>query len=243
MEGLSRSVLVLGGSSPIGGAICTRFRREGDRVVSISKELRSELSGIEQIVEDCSEPVRANAAVGRAIAALGGLEVLVLAAARMPVASVVETSDEQWAGALADGLTSAFYVLRSSLRQMASGGSIVAVGSVNSFLVAPALAAYSAAKGGLDALIRQVALDYGSRGIRANIVAPAFVASDPTPEQRAGYPLGRTPGPGDVAAAVWFLASADASLITGVTLPVDGGLSTASPAAFLRRDLRERFPS
>ena len=101
--------------------------------------------------------------------------------------------------------------------------------------------AYAAAKSGLEGLVRQLALEYGPRGIRVNAVAPGMIGPTGVPDAAAGYPLGRIGTPEEVAQAVHFLAGA--TFVTGVVLPVDGGLSIASPAAFLRPDLRARWLS
>jgi NAD(P)-dependent dehydrogenase (short-subunit alcohol dehydrogenase family) len=133
-------------------------------------------------------------------------------------------------------------------------GAVVNVSSVNSFIHAPGLPAYSAAKGGLDALTRQLALEYGPRGIRVNAVNPGLIAVESVadalardPESarlaRECYPLNRIGLPEEVAAAVLFLASSEASFITGVTLPVDGGLGIQSAAALLRPQLRQGWRS
>jgi meso-butanediol dehydrogenase / (S,S)-butanediol dehydrogenase / diacetyl reductase len=236
-----RGVIILGASA-IGTAIGSAFAEAGDVPFCIARDRPAAgvFAGWSQA--DCAEPDAARRAVGEAVAALPGLHVLVLAAASMPVASAADTSDEQWNQALRDSLTSAFNLVRECLPQLEAGGCIVAVGSVNSFLSAPGLAAYAAAKAGLDGLIRQVALDYGGLGIRANIVAPGLVSAGESGAVANGYPAGRVGRPRDVADAVVFLASDRASFITGVTLPVDGGLSIASPAAYLSDRLRARFP-
>jgi len=241
VAGTRKGVIVLGGSA-IGVAIAKSFIDNGYDVSGIARDdpVSNEFGRWYQA--DCADSSMAGAAVEAACGDMGRLDALVLAAATMPVAPASQTTDEEWARALDDSLTSAFYVLRASLPRMSRGGSITAVGSTNSFLAAPGLAAYAAAKAGLDGLIRQVALDYGPLGVRANIVAPALVRNGEGGAIAAGYPLGRVGRPDDVARAVFFLASSDADFITGVTLPVDGGLSMASPSAFLQPHLRERLP-
>lgn len=236
-----RGVIVLG-SSPIGMAISKAFADAGDMPYCISRDRAPAdvFAGWSQA--DCAQPDAARAAVQKALDTLRRLDVLALAAASMPVASAAGTSDQEWHQAIRDCLTCAFNLIRECLPLLTAGGSIVAVGSTNSFRAAPGLAAYAAAKAGLDGLIRQVALDYGRLGIRANIVAPALVLDGETGTLADGYPVGRVGRPDDVANAVVFLASAQASFITGATLPVDGGLSIASPAAYLNAQLRVRFP-
>jgi NAD(P)-dependent dehydrogenase (short-subunit alcohol dehydrogenase family) len=91
----------------------------------------------------------------------------------------------------------------------------------------------------VEGLIRQLALDYGPRGIRVNAVSPGMIGHHDWPKVADGYPLGRVGTPSDVAQAVYYLASAD--FVTGVVLAVDGGLSIASPTAFLRPDLRQKL--
>ncbi len=193
------------------------------------------------LFEDCSTAAGAQRAVDAVVAKAGGVDVVVLAAAAMPVAPITETSDDQWQLALAATLGTAFAVSRAALPHMRAGGSIVAISSVNATLAAPGVPAYAAAKSGLEGLVRQLALEYGPRGIRVNAVAPGLIGPVGLAEAAAGYPLGRVGEPAEVAAAVHFLAGA--GFVTGVVLPVDGGLSIASPAAFLRPDLRARWLS
>jgi meso-butanediol dehydrogenase / (S,S)-butanediol dehydrogenase / diacetyl reductase len=238
-----RGVLVVGGSSPIGCAIARAFAADGDRVVGAALERVDEAGFIEQLTVDCACADGAALAVTSATQVLGRLDVVVLAAAVMPVASAVDTTDAQWRAAVDTVLGSAFYVSRAALRQLPRGGAIVAVTSVNATLAAPGVPAYAAAKAGVEGLVRQLALEYGPAGVRVNAVAPAMIGGDHLPKVTEGYPLQRTGRPADVAAAVRFLASEHAAFVTGAVLPVDGGLSIASPAAFLRPDLRARFLS
>ncbi|TDD26804.1 SDR family oxidoreductase [Kribbella turkmenica] len=238
---MSRSALVIGATSPIGTAIVRALVADGCRVVGVSLH-DQHVDGLElHLAIDCADPTGAAEAVGRALAHLGVLDILVTAAGYMPIAPAHRTSDEQWRDALANTLDTFFFPVRAALPYLHSGASVVAVSSVNAFLAAPWTAAYSAAKGGIDALVRQLAVDYGRRGIRVNSVSPGIVGGEGLPDAAAGYPLGRTIRPEEVAAAVAFLAGATSSAITGVVLPVDGGLSVLSPSAVGRADLRARL--
>lgn len=234
-----RRVLLVGATSPIGTAIARAFAAAGDRVVGVALEQADDDAFVAGLTEDCSTAAGCAVAVRSTVDILGGLDVLVPAAATMPVASAVDTTDAQWRSAIDTILSGAFYLCREALTHLPAGGAVVAVSSVNAFLAAPGLPAYAAAKAGLDGLVRQLALEYGPRGIRVNAVAPGLIGGQTLPGAAAGYPLGRTGTPDEVAAAVVFLA--DAAFVTGVVLPVDGGLSIASPAAFLRPDLKARW--
>lgn len=238
---MTRRVVIVGASSPIGAAIVERFSAANDRVIGISLETGRDENLEAALVADCSEPDQATSAVDEAARLLGGVDVLVAAAGMMPVAPAHTTSDADWRRALGACLDTYFFSARAAIRHMEPGSAIVAISSLNSHLAAPSLPAYSAAKGGVDALTRQLSVDYGARGIRTNAVAPGLVNGDDIPDGTAAYPLGRTITPLEIAEAVFFLASPAASGVNGVVLPVDGGISVASPAASLRADLRARL--
>ncbi|WP_166348516.1 SDR family NAD(P)-dependent oxidoreductase [Phytoactinopolyspora limicola] len=234
-------VVVIGASSPIGRAIARQFHADGERVVGISLAASGDTSMVAELTADCSQPAAATAAVDEAAALLGGVDVVVPAAGAMPVAAAHATTDDQWRLAQASCLDTFFFTARAGLRHLGPGSAIVAVSSVNAVLAAPGVAAYAAAKGGVDALVRQLALDYARRGIRVNAVAPGLVGGADVPDAGAGYPRGAPVTEVEVAAAVAFLAGPRASGITGVVLPVDAGLSITSPAVFARADLKERL--
>lgn len=244
-----RGVLLIGASSAIGQAIARRFSAGGDQVVGVSFDAVSptptradaDAEMAEHLMIDCSTSLGADQAVDAAVQLLGRLDVLVLAAAVMPVAPATRTSDEQWRLGVDVTLSGAFFVARRALSELGAGTAIVAVTSVNATLAAPGLPVYAAAKAGVEGLVRQLALEYGPAGVRVNAVAPAMIGNADLQAVTDGYPLRRVGTPADVAGAVCFLASPDAAFITGCVLPIDGGLSISSPAAWLRPDLRSRF--
>ena len=172
--------------------------------------------------------------VGRAASELGQVDVLVnVAGGDVEHGTFDDTDDEVWTRVLELNLLGVVRCCRSALphlRRSTKSPAIVTVSSVNAF-TALGSEAYSSAKAGLTSLTRNLAASVARDGIRVNAVAPGTIRTRVWDGQEGGadrlepmYPLGRVGEPEDVAAAIAFLASSDASWITGHTLPVDGGL-------------------
>mgnify|MGYP001598311695 FL=1 len=199
------------------------------------------------VAGDVSSPADAERIVRETVAALGGIDVLVNnAGIIVRNASVTSVSLEDWERMLRIDLTGVFLVSRFALLEMlkaGQGGSIVHVSSVAGILGDPKLAPYNAAKGGVNLLTKNMALDYAPHGIRVNAVCPGRIWT-PMPISRLkpeddyqeilarwgkNIPLGRVGMPEDVARAILFLASDEAAWITGTWLVVDGGATISHP--------------
>jgi NAD(P)-dependent dehydrogenase (short-subunit alcohol dehydrogenase family) len=170
----------------------------------------------------------------------GRLDVLVNNAAVAIPGSAGEMAEDDWARTLDVNLTGVWRGMRAAIPRMLAqgGGSIVNLSSVQGHVGFVGWAAYAAAKGGVDALTRQAAVEYAAGGIRVNAVVPGTIATEMNEKIMresadgdavlagwlAMHPIGRIGQPAEVAAAIVFLASDDASLITGESLRVDGGL-------------------
>jgi meso-butanediol dehydrogenase / (S,S)-butanediol dehydrogenase / diacetyl reductase len=244
-----RTAFITGGGHGIGRACALRLAGEGAAVAvaDIDHEAAADAAaeaaalGARAVSVSCDVTDRrsVDAAINAAVEAFGGVDVLVNAAGgdRLP-RDPDDPDDAHWAAMVDFNLIGVVRSVRAALPRLLaapSGGSVVTIGSVNG-LVALRSEPYSAAKAGLQNLTVNLAARYAGRGVRFNLVAPATIQTrvwDDQPDEFARmaalYPLGRAGTPDDVAAAVAFLGSDDAAWITGVTLPVDGGLLAAGP--------------
>ena len=246
-----RSVIVTGAGSGIGQVTAARFAAEGasvlvaDRVAAradaVAREIQDKGGSARACTADVSRGADVEAMVEQALAASGRLDVLVNNAAVCEADGLIDIDEEAWDGELAVDLRAVYLCARAALRRMVPqrGGSIVNVTSVNA-LAMFGNEAYSAAKAGVVSLTNAIAVRYGRHGVRCNAVAPGTIrtpiweeriARDPAVFERLSrwYPLGRVGEPDDVASAVLFLASGEASWITGSVLRVDGGLLSGNP--------------
>lgn len=242
--------IVTGGAGPnIGSAIARRFADQGAQTVILDKDETAGTQTQNEIVEeggtatfletDVTNVSEIEDAIDEIVAKYGTIDVLVNSAGG-PDGVEMETVDEGAFYVNVDrNLKSAFFTTKCVLPHLKDGGgSVTFVSSVNALVGGFSEIGYSTAKAGLHSLARVLTADYSRFGIRFNVVCPGTVVGDSTVwESRAEenpdimkelaelYPMGRYGTPDDVAGVVAFLASEEAQWITGVTLPVDGGLT------------------
>ena len=249
MRYAGKTAIVTGGGNGIGRATAHRLASEGAAVTIM--DLRKEdaaavAEGIaktggkaQAVAGDAGSESDIAAAIERAVEAFGAVNLLVNNVARTLKATLAECTPDDWDKDFDGTLKTAFLFSRTLLPRMVAqgGGAIVNIGSVNG-LTYVGNPAYSAAKAGLYSLTQAIAVEYGPRGVRANMVSPGTIRTtarswvkrqerDPQIFEKLArwYPVGRVGRPDDIAAAVAYLGSDDASFVNGANLVVDGGLT------------------
>ncbi|NLY55167.1 MAG: 3-oxoacyl-[acyl-carrier-protein] reductase [Firmicutes bacterium] len=238
-------VIVTGGSRGIGKAIALRFGSLGAKVAvnylsnaaaaeEVVEAIRSQGGEALAIRADVGDPAEASALIEQVLETWGRVDCLVNNAGITRDTLLLRMTEEAWSSVINTNLTSVYNCTKAVLRPMFKqrSGVIINIASVVGIIGNAGQANYAAAKAGIIAFTKSIAREAAARNIRVNAVAPGFIESDMTaklpPEVVAQYqnniPLGRLGSPDDVAKAVTFLASEDASYITGQTLVVDGGL-------------------
>ena len=240
----NRVALVTGASRGIGEAIARRLASEGAHVLAAARSLEALERVVAAIGEaggaatalrmDLADASSIEAGAKQALAARGGVDVLVNNAGVTEDNLILRMSRESWDRVLATNLTGAFLLTQALLRAMVKKryGRIVNVTSVVGLMGNPGQASYAASKAGLIGLTKTIARELASRNITCNAVAPGFIETEMTqkmtPEAREALsgqiPAGRLGAANDVAEAVAFLASEQASYVTGHVLNVSGGL-------------------
>jgi 3-oxoacyl-[acyl-carrier protein] reductase len=228
-----RSVLVTGGNRGIGRAIAEAFLANGDKV-AVTTRNGGAPDGALDVRCDITDPAAVEAAFGRIEAEHGPVEVLVANAGITKDTLILRMSDEDWSSVIDTNLTGSFRLAKRAAKGMLRlrRGRIIFIGSVVGLLGSAGQANYAASKAGLVGMARSLARELGSRSITANVVAPGFVETDMTEvltdDQKTTIktqvPLGRYASPGEIAAAVTWLAGDGAAYVTGAVIPVDGGL-------------------
>ena len=234
-------VLISGGSRGIGRACVEKFIKNGDSVAFIYKSNHSaarevaDSFGATAICADLSSSDEAKRALGEALLALGGIDVLINNAGISQIKLFTDITDSDWENMLSSNLSSAFYLSRSALPSMIAqkSGRIINIGSMWGKIGASCEVHYSASKSALRGMTLALAKEVGPSGITVNAIEPgviktemnASLGADIIAELTDETPLGRIGSPYDVAALALFLASEDASFITGQIIGVDGGFA------------------
>jgi NAD(P)-dependent dehydrogenase (short-subunit alcohol dehydrogenase family) len=263
--------VVSGGGGGIGGCITRLFVREGAAVVIADlqqdqgEEIASSIvrEGGQAVYQytDVTRSAQVEAVMQRALQEYKCLDIVVNCAGWLRVEMAIRLDEADFDRTLATHVKGTWLMCKYAIPHMmqAGTGAIVNISSMQAYGAIPGRVAYEAAKGGISAMTRELALEYGPAGIRVNAVCPGVIMTERNLGRHAGlteeerrlrvesYPLRRLGTPEDVANAVLFLASEDAAWITGTDLIVDGGMSIQLAEAVLyppfRRLWRETVPS
>jgi NAD(P)-dependent dehydrogenase (short-subunit alcohol dehydrogenase family) len=244
-----KTAMITGAGSGMGKAMAVLFAQEGANVVAcdingqsveeLVRTIREAGGQASSLVFDVTEEEPCKDAVDEILDCWGSLDVLVTNPWWQPFKPLHETSTVEWEKTLNVTLNGVYYcckyAVQAMLRNKRGGGSVINNGSVRGFAAASTSAAYMAAKGAVSQLTKSIAMDYGAKGIRANVLCPGIIATPPTVESMsdekmwqsaAARPMLKRIGTAEeVAYAALFLASDESSYITGTELIVDGGLT------------------
>ena len=234
----SRVALITGGNRGIGLATARRLSRAGHRVaVTYRSEPPpdADADGLTCVRCDITDSESVAAALAETTERLGAPEILVCNAGITRDGLVLRMSEEDFGAVIDANLTGAFRVAKRAVRAMVRGrwGRIVFISSVSGLRGQAGQANYAASKAGLIGLARSLAKEFASRNVTVNVIAPGPIGTDMLAALNdnqldaivSRVPLGRVGDPDELAAAIEFLASEDASYVTGIVLAVDGGLS------------------
>ena len=248
-----KAALITGAASGIGRATAECFAAEGAAIVladtqvepaeEVARQLRARGCRAVAVLTDVTRSDQVRRAVETAVREFGRLDVLFANAGIGFTGELLHTTDKDWDKVMAVNAKGVFICCREAIRQMLgqepARGSVVINGSISGLAGIPGQAPYAPSKGAVVQMTRQLAVEYAGRNVRVNCICPGTIdtpvlrramamSGDPQGFLNmlvAGHPVGRIGQPEEVAAAVAFLASDEASFITGSILPVDGGFT------------------
>jgi NAD(P)-dependent dehydrogenase (short-subunit alcohol dehydrogenase family) len=244
----NKSAVITGGANGIGRATAELFAREGARIVvtdvdaeglgRLCEELKAKGSTVASVVGDVSRAKDACAMIEAAVDRYGRLDILVANAGVIPLRTIIEATPADWDEVMGVDGRGMFLTCKYAVEQMlkTGGGSIVCLSSISGIAGQKSQSTYGPAKFVATGLTKHLAIEWADRNIRVNAVAPGTIRTERVqrlPEEPGGteyieaiermHPMGRLGEPHEVAQAILFLASDDASFITGAILAVDGG--------------------